>query len=37
MQEIKVWDLLVRLLHWSLVAAVLGAWLLIGVLRSGRI
>jgi len=27
MQEIKVWDLLVRLLHWSLVAAVLGAWL----------
>src|SRR5262245_50714224 len=27
MQEIKVWDLLVRLLHWSLVAAVIGAWL----------
>jgi cytochrome b len=27
MQEIKVWDLLVRILHWSLVAVVLGAWL----------
>ena len=27
MQEIKVWDLLVRILHWSLVAAVVGAWL----------
>jgi cytochrome b len=27
MQEIRVWDLLVRVLHWSLVAAVLGAWL----------
>jgi cytochrome b len=27
MQEIKVWDLLVRVLHWSLVAAVVGAWL----------
>jgi cytochrome b len=27
MQEIKVWDLLVRILHWSLVIAVLGAWL----------
>src|SRR5262245_31113773 len=27
MREIRVWDLLVRILHWSLVAAVLGAWL----------
>jgi cytochrome b len=27
MQEIKVWDLLVRLLHWSLVVSVVGAWL----------
>jgi cytochrome b len=27
MQEIKVWDLLVRLLHWSLLASVVGAWL----------
>jgi cytochrome b len=27
MQEIRVWDLLVRMLHWSLVVAVLGAWL----------
>src|SRR5262245_63987800 len=27
MREIKVWDLLVRVLHWSLLAAVLGAWL----------
>jgi cytochrome b len=27
MQEIKVWDLLVRVLHWSLVAVVVGAWL----------
>ena len=27
MQEIKVWDLLVRVLHWSLVLGVVGAWL----------
>jgi cytochrome b len=27
MQGIKVWDLLVRVLHWSLLAAVVGAWL----------
>jgi cytochrome b len=27
MQEIRVWDLLVRLLHWSLVISVVGAWL----------
>jgi cytochrome b len=27
MQEIKVWDLLVRILHWSLVVCVIGAWL----------
>ena len=27
MQEIKVWDLLVRVLHWALLASVLGAWL----------
>jgi cytochrome b len=27
MKEIKVWDLLVRLLHWSLVVSVVGAWL----------
>jgi len=27
MQEIKVWDLLVRVLHWSLVICVVGAWL----------
>jgi cytochrome b len=27
MREIKVWDLLVRLLHWSLVVSVVGAWL----------
>ena len=27
MQEIKVWDLLVRVLHWSLVVCVVGAWL----------
>ncbi len=27
MQEIKVWDLLVRILHWSLLACVVGAWL----------
>jgi cytochrome b len=27
MQEIKVWDLVVRVLHWSLVASVVGAWI----------
>jgi len=27
MREIKVWDLLVRLLHWSLVISVVGSWL----------
>ncbi len=27
MREVRVWDLLVRVLHWSLVAAVIGAWL----------
>ena len=27
MQEIKVWDLLVRVLHWGLVVGVVGAWL----------
>jgi len=27
MREVRVWDLLVRVLHWSLVVAVIGAWL----------
>jgi cytochrome b len=27
MQGIKVWDLLVRILHWSLVICIVGAWL----------
>jgi cytochrome b len=27
MQEVKVWDFLVRILHWSLVGGVIGAWI----------
>jgi cytochrome b len=27
MQEVKTWDLLVRVLHWSLIGLVVGAWI----------